>query len=125
MTDIPIFQGSQSIQDSWLTCGQFLSLIDEHATRTNSTEEEIKEFCRSKLSERALELFLTHLDKSWVEQKNLLLENFSVKLSIKEKVEINHQNLDANSSLHLACLQGKYDVIKLLLEYPETTLGLP
>ena len=112
MTDIPIFQGSQSIQDSWLTCGQFLSLIDEHASRTNSTEEEIKEFCRSKLSERALELFLTHLDKSWVEQKNLLLENFSVKLSIKEKVEI-RKNLQQNGvesidDFYERCVQAQY-----------------
>ena len=70
MDQIPIFSGGKFNLDSWLTCGQYLSLIEDHATKNDLIEAEIKELCLSRLSESALELFQKHQDSSWIELKN-------------------------------------------------------
>ena len=88
MDNIPIFCGGPIGQDSWQTCGQFLSLIEEYVAIAKLSEEQTKELCHSKLSEKALDLFQDNYDMSWIELKELMLKNFSVKLSIREKVEV-------------------------------------
>ena len=88
MDNIPIFCGGPIGQESWQTCGQFLSLIEEYVAVAKLSEEQTKELCHSKLSEKALDLFQDNYDMSWIELKELMLKNFSVKLSIREKVEV-------------------------------------
>ena len=88
MDNIPIFSGGPIGQESWQTCGQFLSMIEEYVALAKISEEQTKELCHSKLSEKALELFQENYTKSWPELKELMLKQFSTKLSIREKVEV-------------------------------------
>ena len=114
MDDIPIFSGQKKELDSWVTCGQFISAFENFAHYNNFTEEEIKDFCLSKLSESARELFLKNSDKSWNELKILMFEKFPVKLTIREKVDIRKglQQLDTESidDFYRRCLQAQYFV---------------
>ena len=88
MDNIPLFSGGPIGQESWQTCGQFLSMIEEYVALAKISEEQTKELCHSKLSEKALDLFQDNYDMSWIDLKELMLKNFSVKLSIREKVEV-------------------------------------
>ena len=88
MDNIPIFSGGPIGQESWQTCGQFISMIEEYVTIAKISEEQTKELCHLKLSEKALELFQENYNKSWPELKELMLKHFSTKLSIREKVEV-------------------------------------
>ena len=112
MEDIPIFSGEKTELDSWLTFGQFLSMIENIAWRSHLTEVEIKEFCLLKLSDNALELFQNNLTKSWNELKNLMFEKFPVQLTISEKVEVRKrlQQLDSESidEFYERCIQAQY-----------------
>ena len=77
-------------------------------------EVEIKDFCLSKLTESARELFLKNFEKSWNELKILMFEKFPVKLTIREKVDIRKglQQLDTESidDFYRRCLQALYFV---------------
>ena len=111
MDSIPIFSGVRDEDlDLWLTCGQFLSLIEDY--KNELTEEQLKELCLSKLSNGALELFQKHLDQSWHELKNLLFQSFPVKLSIRDKVEIRkklqQQEAESIDDFYQRCLQAQY-----------------
>ena len=89
--NIPIFSGINITRggiNSLATCGQFLSLIEQYANQLNLSEHEVKILCQSKLSDKVFELFQTNFEKSWIELKQLMLEQFSVKLNIREKVEV-------------------------------------
>ena len=92
MHDIPIFDGNMVQVDSWPTCGQFLAMVEDVAEREKYDEHQMKEFLLSKLSDKPLELIRSNLDEPWSTQKALLKDNFSVKLTVKQKVEI-RQNL--------------------------------
>ena len=88
---IPIFSGVDITQNKLIslsTCGQFLSLIEDYANRFNLTEIEMKNFCQSKLSDKGLDCFQLNADKPWNELKDLMIKEFSVKLNIREKVDI-------------------------------------
>ena len=113
MDSIPIFSGEQEDDiDSWLTCGQFLSLIEDHGNKINLSEPQLKEHCLSKLCNSALELFQKHSHLSWNKLKNLLFHNFPVKLSIRDKVEIlkKLQQNDGESvdDFYQRCLKAQY-----------------
>ena len=112
MDQIPIFSGEKFNLISWLTCGQYLSLIEDHATKNNLIEAEIKELCLSRLSESALELFQKHQDSSWIELKNLMYEEFPVKLSIRDKVEVRkklqQQDSESVDEFYQRCVQAQY-----------------
>ena len=120
MDSIPIFSGEKDELTSWITCGQFISSIEDFAHNSDFTEGQIKEFCFSKLSDAALELFQKNFEKSWNELKSILFENFPVKLTIREKVEVRKglQQSDSESvdDFYQRCLQAQYlvsdDVIR-------------
>ena len=84
MDDIPIFDG----KDASITCGQFLALIDEKADSESLSEDELKEFCHSNMSGDAQQFFASKIDMPWEELKIQMVKEFSMKLSIKEKVEL-------------------------------------
>ena len=45
MDNIPIFSGDKEDDlDSWLTCGQFLSLIEDYGNRNNLSETQMREY---------------------------------------------------------------------------------
>ena len=112
MDDIPIFSGKKEELDSWVTCGQFISNIEKIAHNENFMEMNIKEFCLSKLSDPALVLFQKNFEKSWSELKNILFENFPVKLSIREKVEVRRglqqSDLESIDDFYQRCLKAQY-----------------
>ena len=114
MDGIPIFSGEKKELNSWVTWGQFISTIEDFALNDNFMEVEIKEFCLSKLSGTARELFQKNYDKSWRELKTLMSEKFPVKLTIIEKVEVRKglQQLDNESinDFYQRCLQAQYFV---------------
>ena len=112
MEDIPIFSGEKTELDSWLTCGRFLSIIEDHVNMNNLTEEQMKGLCFSKLSNGALELFQNHSDQSWYEIKNLLFEKFPVNMSIRDKVEVRkklqQQESESIDDFYIRCIQAQY-----------------
>ena len=112
MDGIPIFSGGQTELDAWLTCGQFLSVIEDFSNKDELDEAQVKELCLSKLSDKALELFQKNFDQSWQQLKILLLKEFSVKLTIREKVEVRKklQQLDTESieDFYQRCIQSQY-----------------
>lgn len=114
MDDVPIFSGEKKELDSWVTCGHFISAIETLAHNGNFMELEIKELCLSKLSDSAREIFQKNFDKSWSELKHLLFENFPIKLTISEKVEVRKglQQFDSESveDFYKRCLQAQYFV---------------
>ena len=83
-----MFIGSANDQYSFPTCGQFLAMIDEHGAKENLTEENLKELCFSKLSNEIKEFVSVSFSDEWTNVKKTLMENFSIKLSIKEKVDV-------------------------------------
>ena len=109
---IPIFNGVTSTSGSVTTCGQFLSSIESHAAKVNLAEIEIKELCLSKLSDTALELFKSNIDKTWEELKIIMAKQFSMKLSIREKVEVRkklkQQNTECISDFYKRCEIAQY-----------------
>ena len=115
MDNIPIFSGKKKDLDSWVTCGHFISAIENFVVHcSNFTELEIKEFCQSKLSGTALELYQKNSEKPWHELKTILFEQFPVKLTIREKVEVRKglQQMDTESidDFYQRCLQAQYFV---------------
>ena len=112
MDDVPFFSGDKPELDSWLTCGQFISKMETISSKNNLTEVEIKEFCLSKLSDNAHELFQKNYEKSWSELKTLMFEMFPVKLTISEKVEVRKrlQQLDSESidDFYQRCIHAQY-----------------
>ena len=114
MDDIPIFSGEKKDLDSWVTCGQFISAIENFVNSSNFTELEVKEFCQSKLSDTALEFFQKNFEKPWSELKSILFQQFPVKLTIREKVEVRKglQQMDTESidDFYQRCLQAQYFV---------------
>ena len=63
MDIIPIFSGAQEDDlDSWLTCGQFLAIIEDQCNKNELilTEDHLKEICLTRLSGSALDLFQKH-----------------------------------------------------------------
>ena len=109
---IPIFSGEKEELHSWTTCGQFISTIENFAQNGNFMEAQIKEFCLSKLSDAALELFQKNFEKSWSELRSIMFENFPVKLTIREKVEVRKglQQSDSESidDFYQRCLQAQF-----------------
>ena len=90
-SEIPIFSGVNMTRGGLIslsTCGQFLSFIEDHANKFNLTEVELKNLCQSKISDKALDFFQSNSDKPWDELKNLMIKEFSVKLNIREKVDV-------------------------------------
>ena len=77
MEHIPVFDGGTMDLDTWPTCGHFIAIIDEFAGKEGLSEHEIQSLVRSKLSHKALEIFITNSTKSWEDQKKLLKETFS------------------------------------------------
>ena len=112
MDEIPIFSGEKTDFETWLTCGQFLTIIENHAKENDFTEEQLKELCLFKSSENALELLQKHHDQSWTDLKNLMFSEFPVKLSIRDKVELrkNLQQQDSESidEFYQRCIQVQY-----------------
>ena len=97
---------------SWVTCGHFLSVIEEFSFKNSLTEHQMKELCQSKLSEYALELFQKNSHKSWNELKNIMFDNFPLRLTIREKVEVRKglQQVDSESidDFYQRCRQAQY-----------------
>ena len=99
-SEIPIFSGVNMTGGGLIslsTCGQFLSFIEDHARKFNLTEVELKNLCQSKISDKALQFFLNNSEKPWDELKHLMIEEFSVKLNIKEKVEVRKKLIQKNA----------------------------
>ena len=112
MDIIPTFSGILMDVDYGLTCGQFISLIEDHLQTYELTDYQIKDLCLSKLSDRALELFQKNIDKSWCDLKTLMFEHFPIKLTIKEKVEVrkklkqhDHETID---DFYQRCVKSQY-----------------
>ena len=112
MDDIPIFSGQNDELDSWLTCGQFLAMIEDHASKNDFTEDQLKELCMSKLSDNAFELCNKNLEQSWPTMKNVMFEKFPVKLSIRDKVEVRkklvQQDSESIDNFYQRCIQAQY-----------------
>ena len=112
MESIPIFSGVSEDLGSWVTCGHFLSVIEEFSFKNNLTEHQMKELCQSKLSEYALELFQKNFQKSWSELKNIMFDNFPLRLTIREKVEVRKslQQFDSEGidDFYQRCQQAQY-----------------
>ena len=107
MEELPIFNGSAVELVSWLT------KIDEYAQRNQLNEVELKELCLSKiLSEKAVEIFKKNYILPWNDLKNELIKDFSVKLSIREKVEIRkalqQKNRESVDEFYSRCVQAQY-----------------
>ena len=64
------------------------------------------------MSGSALDLFQKHSDQSWHELKNLLFQNFPVKLSIRDKVEVRKKLFqndgESVDDFYQRCLQAQY-----------------
>ena len=95
-----------------VTCGQFISSIEEQALYENLTEDQVRELCCSKLSGGALDVFNSHASESWTDLKLLLMDAFAVKLTIRQKVEIRQklkqeQSEDIEDFYH-RCLKAQY-----------------
>ena len=112
MDEIPIFSGGKSELDSWMTCGQFLSMIEDHAKENDYTEEQLKELCLYRSSDSALELLQKYQDQSWTDLKKMLFEEFPVKLTIRDKVEIRkklqQQESESVDEFYQRCIQAQY-----------------
>ena len=112
MEDLPIYSGERTELDTWLTCGQFLGIIEDHANANKLTEKQMKDLCSSKMTNSALELFEKHSNQSWCELKNLLFEKFPVKLSIRDKVELRkklrQQDSESIDNFYQRCIQTQY-----------------
>ena len=112
MEHIPIFDGGTMDFTTWPTCGHFIAIIDEFAKKEGFSEHEIQSLVRSKLSHKALEIFITNFTKSWEDQKKLLKETFSSKLTIKDKIEV-RKNLQQNTNesvedFYNRCIHAQY-----------------
>ena len=115
MWQIPIFSGSSmpiNHPDSFLTCGQFLTLIEEYGNSNNYSERQMKKLCHSKVSEKALSLVEVNLNKSWSELKDIMKQKFSLKLGIREKVELRkklvHRDEESVEDFYQRCVQAQY-----------------
>ena len=114
-SEIPIFSGvnmSKGGLISLSTCGQFLSFIEHHARKFNLTELELKNLCQSKISDKALQFFQSNSDKPWDELKHLMIEEFSVKLNIREKVEVrkklNQKDNETINNFYTRCVVAQF-----------------
>ena len=112
MDEIPVFDGQSSDRQALVTCGQFISLIDEYALNQCLPENQIKELCQSKVSGDALEFLSSNIQETWANLKSLLLKRYSVKLSIREKVEL-RKNLKQEEAENVEdfyhrCLQAQF-----------------
>ena len=95
-----------------VTCGQFITSIEEYAMAEQLSEDNMKALCLTKLSGVAMDVFHSHMAKSWPDLKSILMDRFSVKLSIKEKVEL-RKNLKQEvaeeiDEFYHRCLQAQY-----------------
>ena len=113
MLDIPIFYGDyQRKEELKLTCGQFISLIEQHGTNQRLNETQLIELCISKLSGKALDIVIQENVKSWRDLKDVIFQNFSVRLSIKEKVEVRkklkQQRTELIQEFYERCVQAQY-----------------
>ena len=112
MEKIPVFTGNNQDMDSWPTCGQFLSMIKDVAEKNDLKEEEIKELLKSKLDYKALDLILMHSTESVTKQMSILKLNFSIRLSIKEKVEVRknlqQQETEPIEDFFKRCVHAQY-----------------
>ena len=112
MDKIPIFDGVQIEIDSWPTCGQFVDMVEKHAKKNSLTEDETKTFLQTKLASRALALIQTNCNEPLQEQIALLKKYFSLKLSIKEKVEVRknlqQQPTESIDDFYNRCLHAQY-----------------
>ena len=106
---LPMFDGKFN---GSVTCGQFITSIEEYAIAEQLTEESVKELCLAKLSGVAMDVCQSHMSKSWSDLKRILMESFAVKLSIKEKVELRKQlKQDAAEGIedfYHRCVQVQY-----------------
>ena len=109
MDFIPVYSGGTGQFES---CGHFLSLIDEYATKESLTEEQVKEFCMSKLSEQALDFVRANSNVPWQDLKFLMLKHFSAKLSIKDKVEVRRKlqqkEMEPIDDFYNRCLHAQF-----------------
>ena len=112
MDNIPVFNGQSNDRQALITCGLFISLIDEYAHRQSLPEDQIKELCQSKVSDDALEFLSSNIHESWTNLKSLLLKRYSVKLTIREKVELRKSLKQAEAEevedFYHRCLQAQY-----------------
>ena len=106
---IPTFDGE--FRGS-VTCGQFLTSIEDYARKEQLPEQKMKDLCLAKVSGVALDVFQSNIAKSWSDLKSILMEVFAVKLSIKEKVELRKQlKQDATEGIdnfYHRCVQVQY-----------------
>ena len=113
MEEIPYFDGQPStLQNPSNTCGQFLSAIDDYASRHNLDENDVIKLCASRVSDQVKSAMNQNSSKSWTEMKALLLNSFSPKLSITEKVEVRKQlqqnNEESIDDFYERCVQAQY-----------------
>ena len=112
MDDIPTFNGEQNKLDCWPTCGQFIAMIEENAIKENLKDDQIKQLCKSKMSKKALELIHEYSNHSWTELRNMMFHLFSVKLTIREKVEIRkklqQKESESIEDFYQRCVQAQY-----------------
>ena len=112
MDQIPIFDGSLADPSISLTCGQFLAIIEDFGGKENLSEDQMKILCHSKLSKSALALIQDHPDLTWLEQTQFLLQKFSVKLTVLEKVEVRRnlqqQKDETIEDFYKRCIQAQY-----------------
>ena len=57
---------------SWVTCGHFLSVIEDFSFKNSLTEPQMKELCLHKLPEYALEFFLKSKGNSKIAKQNCI-----------------------------------------------------
>ena len=119
MNDIPIFSGENpnldsktDIYNSYISCGQFLAIVEDYAAKECLKDDQIKIFCQTKLSSNALNFFEENSLNSWVEIKRQMLKQFSIKLSIKDKVEVRkklqqHESESVDDFYH-RCVQAQF-----------------
>ena len=95
-----------------VTCGQFIASIEEHALNEQLTEEDVKALCLTKLSGVAVDVFQSNITKSWIDLKSILMDTFSVKLTITEKVklrkELKQDPSEEIDDFYHRCLQVQY-----------------
>ena len=112
MDEIPLFNGEPIEIDSWPTCGQFITMIEEHASKENFGEEDVKKLCFSKAADKAQEVIAANFSKPWSDLKQLMMQEFSSRLSIKEKVlvrkNLQQQQLETIDDFYQRCVQAQY-----------------
>ena len=112
MDPVQGFVAGISIVESWQHCDKLMSSIEDLANKNDLSEQQMKNLLKFKLPKDAFDLIDVNADRSWNDQRQLLMDHFVTKLSIREKVEL-RKNLfqkenESINDFYNRCIDAQY-----------------